>query len=101
MAELLLKYLSESKNLSEYSSDELKSIPLEFYQKYVDCLTLLSIWGKLPGEYRQNFDLQIKLPCFIHYNRPDWRTHVDGFPSPQGRCRFCLIGITNGHGNKE
>ncbi|CAG9760371.1 unnamed protein product [Ceutorhynchus assimilis] len=95
MCDQLLKFLSGEKNIRECSAEELKELPIDFFLKYVDSSTLLHIWGLLPVEHRQEFELQIKLPCFIHYNRPDWRTHVDGPPSSQKTCTFCIKAFAN------
>ncbi|CAG9768401.1 unnamed protein product [Ceutorhynchus assimilis] len=66
------------------------SVSSKYKDIYVDSTTLLNIWGKLPLECRKDFELQTRLPCFMHYNRPDWRTHVDGPPSSQNQCYFCI-----------
>ena len=66
---LMLDILSGAKNIND--CDDLKSLPLDFFLNYVDCMSLLDIWGRLPVDYRRNFELQVRLPCFVHYNRPD------------------------------
>lgn len=95
MCDQLLKFLSGEKSIKECNAEELKEIPIDFFVKYVDSFTLLHIWSRLPLEYRRDFELQINLPCFIHYNRPDWRTHVDGPPSSQKKCCFCIKALVN------
>ena len=90
----LLAFLNDSKSIDEYSTEELKCFPIRFFENYVEPATLLNIWGKLPIEYRTNADLQLCLPCFVHYNRPSIRTHVDGPPSSQSKCRLCIRVLT-------
>ncbi|CAG9764632.1 unnamed protein product [Ceutorhynchus assimilis] len=94
MCDQLLKLLSGEKNIEDCSADELKDLPIGFFLQYVDSTTLLNIWGKLPLECRKDFGLQTRLPCFMHYNRPDWRTQVDGPPSSQNTCYFCIKALT-------
>lgn len=89
-AVMLQKIFDGSLNLEKCTVEELRDLPLIFYQTRVDSTTLLNIWGKLPFHYRKDFLLRTSLPCFVHYNRPDSRIHVDGPPSPQGQCRHCL-----------
>ena len=80
-----MKVLLNGDSVINYSEEELKTLPLCFFQNYVNNYTLLCIWGKLPMEYRSDINLQTKLTCFIHYNRPDTRTHIDGPATSQNR----------------
>ena len=84
----LFIFLNDSKSIDEYSADELKCLPINFFLKYVKPIKLLNIWGKLPIEYRSNDDLQLRLPCFVHYNKPSMRTHIDSPPPSQCKCRL-------------
>ena len=77
-------------DLAKYTTEELKALSVEFLAEHISPYTLLNIWSRLPIEYKNNFYLQTQLPCFIHYNRPDQVTHIDGPPPSQARCRDCL-----------
>ena len=90
----LLTVLNNSMSIDEYSTEELKCLPIDFFLHYVDCMSLLDIWGRFPVDNRRNFELQVRLPCFVHHNRPDWRTHVDGPPTSQNRCHLCREALT-------
>src|ERR1700712_4913270 len=68
---------------------ELKRIPLEYLIDRVKPVELLEIWCNLRREYQNNFELQIRLPCFIHYNRSDSTTHFDGPVPSQKLCYLC------------
>lgn len=86
----LVDFLIGNKNIKQLKSEELKCLPLEYFLKEVGCMDLLNIWSKLPYEYISNYELQIRLPCFVHYNRPEVRVHIDGPPSSQKKCQYCL-----------
>ena len=91
---VLLEFIkSPALTLTKFTEQELQYIPVECLIEYADPYGLLRVWHKLPQEYRSNFNLQIKLPCFVHYNRPDWTTHWDGPPSSQEACHFCKKGL--------
>lgn len=77
------------KKLTEFTKEELQSFPLEYFIKHARPWELLQIWTKLPVNYRCDFKLQIRLPCYVHYNRPDWRTHWDGPVNSQEDCELC------------
>lgn len=83
-------FLNNDKSIEECGVDEFKLIPLKFFLKYVEPITLLEIWGKLPISYRTDEELQMCLPCFVHYNKPSMRTHIDGPPPSQTKCRLCI-----------
>lgn len=75
--------------LYKYSEEELKCFSLDYLIQNAGATELLYAWHKLPDEYRGDFHLQTHLPCFVHYNRPDWETHVDGPPTSQANCYLC------------
>lgn len=79
------------KTLNEFSQEELEYFTLDYLIKNAKPVELLNCWHKLPTKYVQNFKLSTKLPCFIHYNRPEWSTHVDGPPTSQDRCHLCKL----------
>jgi len=39
----LFKFLVKTKRLQEYSTEELANFPIEFFQHYIDAITLLNI----------------------------------------------------------
>jgi hypothetical protein len=87
--DVLLSHLNGEKEFTDLTINELQMIPLEYLIKYVKPLELLNIWYKLPISYKNNFLLQIKLPCFLHYNRPNLNCHFDGPPPSQEKCVLC------------
>lgn len=74
------RFLLDTKSLENCTADDFKNFPIEFFRYHINSLTLLNIWAKLPNHYKEDFNLQTKLPCFIHYNRSNWQTHFDGPP---------------------
>jgi hypothetical protein len=86
---LLYEHKYNHKQLHKFSEDELKEFPLEYLIEESEPIELLYAWHKLPWEYRSDFRLQTQLPCFVHYNRPEWTTHIDGPPTSQSRCHLC------------
>uniref|UniRef100_A0A6P7HAV2 Uncharacterized protein LOC114348431 n=1 Tax=Diabrotica virgifera virgifera TaxID=50390 RepID=A0A6P7HAV2_DIAVI len=91
--ELLMDHMFHKKRFEEFSKEELQLIPLDYIIRTVEPIELLYIWHKLPGEYRGEWNLQILLPCFVHYNRPDWRTHWDGPANSQASCHLCKLAL--------
>ena len=89
MADYILELMTGTINIEDCSADVLKSIPIQYFLKYVKSMELLNIWGKLPTEYKNSFVLRTKLPCFSHFNRPEWQTHVEGSPMSQQNCPLC------------
>lgn len=86
---VMLAHLNGEKDLSEFTREEIKMLPLEYLIKYAKPYDLLNIWTKLPLSYQGDFYLQISLPCFVHYNRPEWRTHFEGSAPSQRNCILC------------
>lgn len=86
---VLLSHMNGEKLLSDFTAEELKMLPLDYLLKNITAGELLNSWYKLPMEYKSNYFLQVKLPCFVHYNRPEWRTHLDGPPDSQEKCYLC------------
>ncbi|KAH0998805.1 hypothetical protein HUJ04_005974 [Dendroctonus ponderosae] len=87
---LMLTHLNGEKSLRDFASGELNMLPLDYLIKNTNSFDLLDAWGKLPMNYKGCYELQIKLPCFVHYYRPNWRTHIDGPASSQEK--FILVG---------
>ncbi|CAG9769720.1 unnamed protein product [Ceutorhynchus assimilis] len=87
--DVLLSHINGKKQFTDFTSEELNMIPLDYLIKNANTFELLEIWSKLPPDYKSDFSLQIRLPCFFHYNRADWRTHIDGPVSSQQECYFC------------
>ncbi len=85
----VMDHLFQRRCFKEFSPCELKRIPLEYLIDRVKPVELLEIWCNLPREYQNNLELQIRLPCFIHYNRPDSTTHFDGPVPSQKLCYLC------------
>lgn len=90
--ELINKHINGT-DLDKFTTEELGKFPLDYLIKGVSPENLLSAWSKLPYEYQQDFNLQIRLPCYVHHNRPEWRGHIDGPPSSQGKCEVCQWGL--------
>lgn len=86
---ILMELINGKKQLIELSKEELKMVPMDYLIQYAGTMELLEIWSKLPIIYKTNFYLQVKLPCFGHYCRPEWRTEFDGPPSSQDACFLC------------
>lgn len=89
--EILKKHFSGEKRLNDFSETELGKFPLDYILNHVSSMELLHAWGKLPTEHTQNRQLQIKLPCFIHYNNFSNTDEVDSPPLSQERCHLCKI----------
>lgn len=87
--EAILDYIHGNKLLITFTKEELKKFPIKYLIQHVRPWELLEVWHKLPEEYKSNFYLQIRLPCFVHYNRPDCETHVDGPVGSQEDCVLC------------
>lgn len=86
-------YQENSKTLSDFSISELSYFPLNYLIKYVKSLELEGIWEKLPENYRNDEELKRNLPCHLHYNQPEYSTHIDGPPPPIRECYICRINI--------
>ncbi len=80
-------YLCGRKKLHELSTEELEEIPLEILIKFARPYDLLLVWPKLPLHYQSYYDLQICLPCFIHYNIGE--EQGDGSAQSQATCYYC------------
>lgn len=87
--ELIRDHKNGDKNLFDFTEMELQNFPLYYLIDNVRPMELLADWQKLPLVHRENFDLQVQLPCFIHHNRPEWQTHVDCGPPSQATCHLC------------
>lgn len=88
----LINEHQSGKNLYDFTKEELQNFPLQYLIEKVGPIELLRTWSLL-GKHTQHFELSIQLPCFVHYNRPEWRSHVDGPPSSQARCHVCKWGL--------
>lgn len=91
--ELVSAQVNRKKVLYDFTEDELQEFPLKCLVKKVSSTELLVAWHKLPVEYTSKFELQTRLPCFMHYNRPEWFNHLDGPPTPQSDCNFCKFAV--------
>lgn len=89
----LLEHSNKNKKLEEFTKEELIHFPLKYLLESYTSHEILLSWSKLPSEYREDFALQTKLPCFIHHNRPEWETHVDGPAPSQSKCYICQLGL--------
>lgn len=92
--ELINKHWN-GKNLYEFTEEDLRNFPLQYLIERANPIELLYAWPNLPLEYRRDFKLQTQLPCFVHHNRPEWRSHVDGPPDSQSRCHLCKLALPN------
>lgn len=89
---LLREHANYERKLHEFSKEELKKFPLEYLLDHAQPAELLYAWNKLPSEYTHNHFLQIRLPCFIHYNNPfHMEEHVDAPVPSQNKCYSCQI----------
>lgn len=82
-------YINNQKTLYDFDAKELEMFPIDVLLQRVRPWELLDNWYKIPKKYKGNFELQIRLPCFVHYNRPDACTHVDGPAPAQQNCHGC------------
>lgn len=87
-SEIMLGLLDGSKDIMNLSSYELSLVPVGFLIQYTQPIELLEVWTKLPNSYKNCFDLQTSLPCFVHHNVS--KTQVDGPPSSQRKCHLCI-----------
>lgn len=87
--EAILAYIDGKRTLQSLKEDELSILPVDYLIRHVRPGELLDVWHKLPNEYKCNFNLQIRLPCYVHYNRPDAQTHFDGPADAQADCHAC------------
>lgn len=92
---LLREHANFKRQLHEFTKEELKKFPLEYLLDHAQPIELLYAWYKLPSKLAHNHYLQIRLPCFVHYNHPH-RTadHVDAPAPSQSRCHSCQINVT-------
>lgn len=81
------------KRLNQFTEEELEKFPLDYLIEQAKPMELLYAWHKLPTDYRNNFYLQAQLPCFVHFNRPDWGDHLEGPPPSQSRCYLCKFAL--------
>lgn len=81
--------MAGKKQLMDFTTEELKLIPIDYITQHVNPLELLDGWSKLPYSYKANFQLQTALPCFVHWNNPLQKTQFDGPPPSQSRCPLC------------
>lgn len=93
LRELLLLHSNLKRKLYEFSREDLKKFPLVYLIEHAHPIELLLSWSKLPSDYIENYYLQIKLPCFIHYNVTNQVNidHVDSPPISQSRCPSCKL----------
>lgn len=90
---LTSQHANQNKKLYMFTKEELKQFPLDYLIKRANPLELLYAWSKIPQDYRADFDLQVRLPCFVHYNRPEWLNHTDGPPDCQAHCYLCKVAL--------
>lgn len=86
---LAKEYETGKKSLSRFTKEELSTLSLKYLVTRVTSTDLLEVWSKLPREYTNKFELQVRLPCHTHYNRPEWVDHMDGPPPAQADCKLC------------
>ncbi|KAL1516082.1 hypothetical protein ABEB36_000006 [Hypothenemus hampei] len=91
----VIDFLAGNKDIKHLTSEDLKCLPLDYYLNHIHCMNLLNIWSKLPYKYTSNYKLQVRLPCFVHYNQPGFETHIDGPPLSQNTCPQCLQASVN------
>lgn len=63
------------------------------YVKKLYGVELESVWHFLPLEYKREFS--DNLPCYVHYNLPSHRTHIDGPPPTKFQCVGCKKKMEN------
>lgn len=87
------EHASTNKQLEEFTREQLANFPLNYLLYHCTSIEVLNAWHKLPLEIRSEFKLRTKLPCFVHFNRPEWEDEVDGHPPSQSRCYICKLGL--------
>uniref|UniRef100_A0A6P7GLB3 Uncharacterized protein LOC114340203 n=1 Tax=Diabrotica virgifera virgifera TaxID=50390 RepID=A0A6P7GLB3_DIAVI len=83
------------KPLYKFTSEELENFTLQYFRKYVHPWELLQSWSKLPKKAVQDFEVQTLLPCYVHFNRPEWRTELEGSAPAQSSCHLCKSALEN------
>lgn len=89
----VIEHASTVKQLEEFTREQLADFPLDYLLNHCTPMEILNAWRKLSSEVRSDFKLQTKLPCFVHYNRPEWEDHFDGLPLSQSECFLCKLGL--------
>jgi hypothetical protein len=84
----ILSCLYGTKALCEFTTDELKWFPVEFYINHCCTWELSEIYDKLPEDYQT--PLKMHLPCTKHFTSGCNMTEFDGPPPPVKSCPFCI-----------
>lgn len=90
---VVIEHASTNKQLKEFTREQLADFPLDYLLYHCTSVEILNAWPNLPLEVRSDFRLRTKLPCFVHFNRPEWEDEVDGPPSSQSQCQICKLGL--------
>lgn len=72
----------------DLTPQQIKQLPRNYIER-LDASDLDKIWEHLPAKYKNDKKLQLQLPCYEHYNRPEHRDHIDGPPPSKAACWMC------------
>ena len=86
---LVLSNYDGIKLLQDFTQEELKLFPLSYMLKYARPSELQCAWHKLPKHITKDKKIRMKLPCTIHFNRPDQETHFEGETPSRQYCDKC------------
>lgn len=89
---LLREHANSKRELHNFTAEELGKFPLEYLLTNTHSLELLYAWHKLPSEFVHEF-LQMRLPCFVHYNPYRVTDFIDAPPPSQYKCQSCKIAL--------
>lgn len=88
--EAIEKYEKEF-SVFNLTDEDLQFLPLNYIVKRMSAQSVAMLWHQFPVHYRNDPNLKEKLPCLIHYNTDNNRTHFDG-PAPSRKdCHSCIF----------
>lgn len=102
---LMLALTKDELRLKHLSNTDILLLPIDFLKDYIISnvrpLELLNLWHRLPGQCKEDYNIRILLPCFIHSGTPNG-DQIDGPPPSQKRCPVCktisgVLGVKNIH----
>lgn len=63
---------------------------------------ILYVWDHLPEKFQIDEDIQLRRPCFDHFNRPEEDSvHFDGLPPAKADCCKCRRDLLYANSNNR
>lgn len=74
--------------IDKLKPNQVKYLPKSYLLK-LSPSTLERIWKNISKKLQKDQDIQLRRPCYDHYNRPEDLSHIDG-PAPSKKaCYDC------------